>query len=237
MNMRLRIVLLSLSFFLFGFLTIFIAYSQANAVNFKTVHMKPLVHLVATKTKKALLHSSVPITSLRFHKHQEFTRLVFDLPSPIKFIERHHKKAKLATIQLKNSTLSKKAKAILKNKKFPHGIRFTKKRTGPLTVTINLRSWASYKFKTLRDPYRLVLDLYFSPNSKDTLSKKRKSPSGQALLSPVEAQPMVKAIQDMIIVIDPGHGGKDPGAIGQKGTKEKDLTLKISKSLKNPQKA
>ena len=30
------------------------------------------------------------------------------------------------------------------------------------------------------------------------------------------------------IVIDPGHGGKDPGAIGQSGTLEKDITLKTS---------
>jgi len=34
------------------------------------------------------------------------------------------------------------------------------------------------------------------------------------------------------IIIDPGHGGKDPGAIGPKGTKEKDLTLDIAKRLK-----
>ncbi len=33
------------------------------------------------------------------------------------------------------------------------------------------------------------------------------------------------------VVIDPGHGGKDPGAIGPRGTKEKDITLKISKRL------
>jgi len=34
------------------------------------------------------------------------------------------------------------------------------------------------------------------------------------------------------VVIDPGHGGKDTGAIGRKGTREKDLTLAISKKLK-----
>ncbi len=35
----------------------------------------------------------------------------------------------------------------------------------------------------------------------------------------------------MTIVIDPGHGGKDPGAIGPKGTKEKDVTLTVGKEL------
>jgi len=35
-----------------------------------------------------------------------------------------------------------------------------------------------------------------------------------------------------VIVIDPGHGGKDPGAIGVRGTKEKTVTLAIGKDLK-----
>lgn len=35
----------------------------------------------------------------------------------------------------------------------------------------------------------------------------------------------------MRIVIDPGHGGRDPGAVGRGGTKEKDVTLAVSKLL------
>jgi len=35
------------------------------------------------------------------------------------------------------------------------------------------------------------------------------------------------------IVIDPGHGGKDPGAIGHLGSEEKDITLEIAKSLRD----
>ena len=33
------------------------------------------------------------------------------------------------------------------------------------------------------------------------------------------------------VVIDPGHGGKDPGAIGKKGTREKDVTLQIARKI------
>ena len=39
------------------------------------------------------------------------------------------------------------------------------------------------------------------------------------------------AVANKVIVIDPGHGGVDPGAIGQGGTKEKDITLAIGKRL------
>ncbi len=34
------------------------------------------------------------------------------------------------------------------------------------------------------------------------------------------------------IIIDPGHGGEDPGAVGRLGTKEKDITLAIARMLK-----
>jgi N-acetylmuramoyl-L-alanine amidase len=39
------------------------------------------------------------------------------------------------------------------------------------------------------------------------------------------------ALRDVIIVIDPGHGGKDPGAAGDRGSYEKDVVLAISKEL------
>ncbi|ADI02941.1 N-acetylmuramoyl-L-alanine amidase CwlD [Syntrophothermus lipocalidus] len=39
------------------------------------------------------------------------------------------------------------------------------------------------------------------------------------------------AIANKIIVIDPGHGGIDPGAVGRNGTLEKDVNLEISRRL------
>jgi len=41
-----------------------------------------------------------------------------------------------------------------------------------------------------------------------------------------------KEVKMMKVCIDPGHGGKDPGAIGKNNTKEKDITLAIAKKLK-----
>jgi len=53
-------------------------------------------------------------------------------------------------------------------------------------------------------------------------------PEITAPVSPVEK---VKRPRVRTIVIDPGHGGKDPGAIGPRGTKEKDVVLKIAHKL------
>ena len=44
--------------------------------------------------------------------------------------------------------------------------------------------------------------------------------------------PQVLGLKIRNIVIDPGHGGKDPGAIGYRGLKEKDVTLRLAKLLK-----
>ncbi|MFK8066742.1 MAG: N-acetylmuramoyl-L-alanine amidase [Gammaproteobacteria bacterium] len=50
-------------------------------------------------------------------------------------------------------------------------------------------------------------------------------------------KPIVKAkkekviLRDLIVAVDAGHGGKDPGATGKRGTKEKDVVLSIAKKL------
>ena len=41
-----------------------------------------------------------------------------------------------------------------------------------------------------------------------------------------------KPLRPIVVVIDPGHGGKDPGAIGRSGVQEKKIVLDISKRLK-----
>jgi N-acetylmuramoyl-L-alanine amidase len=69
----------------------------------------------------------------------------------------------------------------------------------------------------LEDPYRLVIDLYVKkgyspPQKKNTIVKKK-----------------YRAIKT--VVIDPGHGGKDPGAVGPRGLKEKDVVLSVGKKL------
>jgi|GEM_PF-1353606 len=46
----------------------------------------------------------------------------------------------------------------------------------------------------------------------------------------VSTRPMPPG-RDVMVAVDPGHGGKDPGAIGPKGSKEKDITLAIAKRL------
>jgi len=68
-------------------------------------------------------------------------------------------------------------------------------------------------------------------------------PDGKSAARPIEAKAVTPALnvvksleseqgRDLVIAIDAGHGGTDPGASGRKGTREKDVTLAISRRLK-----
>lgn len=59
------------------------------------------------------------------------------------------------------------------------------------------------------------------------------APAVPAANTPGPATPARKTDRIIIVALDPGHGGEDPGAIGPKGTYEKDVVLKIAKLLRD----
>ena len=62
--------------------------------------------------------------------------------------------------------------------------------------------------------------------------KELKKKKGKSVVKPEGTFATSGGIEGKIITIDPGHGGSDPGAVGARGTLEKDITLEISKRLK-----
>ncbi|MDH5297102.1 MAG: N-acetylmuramoyl-L-alanine amidase, partial [Nitrospirota bacterium] len=80
-----------------------------------------------------------------------------------------------------------------------------------------------------------VLDLYPAPA---TATNAKSSAGGEpppqpSRVEPPPPQPPPVTKKDLVIVIDPGHGGKDPGALGRKGTREKDVVLTIANHLRD----
>ena len=79
-----------------------------------------------------------------------------------------------------------------------------------------------------RAGYRLVVDL--APPLGAPVSAAATAP-GIASDRPVRAAHARPAGRDLIIAVDAGHGGEDPGAIGKAGTREKDVVLAIAREL------
>ncbi|MGK7345800.1 MAG: N-acetylmuramoyl-L-alanine amidase [Candidatus Nitrospinota bacterium M3_3B_026] len=88
-----------------------------------------------------------------------------------------------------------------------------------------------HTLSALHDPFRIVIDFgrdRRAPASRAEKKRESASSSGPAAASFARSYNTGKL---KTIVIDPGHGGKDPGAIGPTGLKEKDITLAISRRL------
>ncbi|MGH9464510.1 MAG: N-acetylmuramoyl-L-alanine amidase family protein [Thermoanaerobaculia bacterium] len=87
-------------------------------------------------------------------------------------------------------------------------------------VVLRLEPGAAAEDYTLEDPFRLVFEVF----------ARRAEPAAGAPLAPFLPPPRPGAGPE-VIVIDPGHGGGDTGAIGPAGAREKDLTLTLSERL------
>ncbi|PYY86436.1 N-acetylmuramoyl-L-alanine amidase [Pseudomonas sp. TKO26] len=74
--------------------------------------------------------------------------------------------------------------------------------------------------------HRLVLDLS-APGKAALPIAAASAPLVRSQAAPGKPHPK----RDIIVVVDPGHGGKDPGAVGAKGEREKDVVLAIARLL------
>lgn len=81
-----------------------------------------------------------------------------------------------------------------------------------LIITMKTEDWSCSHY-TLSSPFRIILDI--------TKRKEKKSDIKEGVL------------EGFKVIIDPGHGGSDVGALGPTGIKEKEITLKIALFLKN----
>lgn len=160
------------------------------------------------------------------------TRLVLDLDSKARPGTQPLAQAEGVTITIPNATLSPSAKAKLASGERSQPFIITQTSERSVDISLPTGSFQSYKILTLANPPRLVIDVVPPRESLTTLVAEPLPDQTPSLPAPPQpAQPQSKPIKT--IVIDPGHGGKDPGALGQRGTEEKDITLKVGLKLRD----
>ncbi|HYM89342.1 MAG TPA: N-acetylmuramoyl-L-alanine amidase [Nitrospiraceae bacterium] len=172
------------------------------------------------------------IQNFRTASSPGLTRLVLDLDAKARPSKHPRLQAEGVTIEIPNTILGSSAKTKLTAGRIAKPFVITQSSERSVEVSLPTGSYQSYKLLTLVNPHRLVIDVV--PSSEPhAVPPVESTPSIGLPLStpPRPAQPRTKAFQT--IVIDPGHGGKDPGARGQRGTEEKDITLRVALKLRD----
>ncbi|HEY5626337.1 MAG TPA: N-acetylmuramoyl-L-alanine amidase [Nitrospira sp.] len=177
--------------------------------------------------------SMIPATikNLRSAISPDSTRLVLDLDRKTQAKKHIPAQPSGIVLEIPNATLSKAAQAKIAKGTLAEPFVITQTSAGTVAVALPHGSFETYKFMSLSNPPRLVIDVV--PSQQQELAPPPE-PTVPTDAAEIPAQPVIpRAKSYTTIVIDPGHGGKDPGAHGRRGTEEKDITLKVALKLRH----
>jgi N-acetylmuramoyl-L-alanine amidase len=162
------------------------------------------------KPPASLARSDAILSALRVRSYPSFTRVVVEANKAFEFEiqeERRGVTARLAGLSVPAPQEEDVADGLVRAVHIERSGRDAR-----LRVVLEGNS-GEIRRSVLGDPYRLVLDFH-----------RAKAPQTGAARPP-RAEPL------RLIVLDPGHGGHDPGAIGPSGLQEKEVVLDVCKRL------
>lgn len=162
------------------------------------------------------------VEGVRLWRAPDHTRLVFDLSGPVEHqlfglkqpdrividVAKSHFNASTSDLDFSNTPIDK--------------MRFGKRNTSDVRIVLDMLDQTKPRSFVLKKhagkPDRLVIDIY---------DRKTKTVKTVA-----DVRPKTTAKRDILVAIDAGHGGEDPGSIGPNRLYEKTIVLQVSKALK-----
>jgi len=174
------------------------------------------------------------VTELRHWSYPEYTRVVVELTRPVTTevkrlaADRVEGRPERLYLDLAGVWVGLRyAEPIPVGDGLLDGIRAGQNSLTTARVVIDLKRYDHHRLFFLSSPSRVVVDVYGdrerrsappSPSPRGTLPGKGQLPLGMR--------------QVRTVVLDPGHGGRDPGALGAYGLREKDVTLRLALELR-----
>ncbi len=188
--------------------------------------------------------AAADVLAVRVWPARDYTRITLESQQALVFTQQIVKNPERLVVDLEgvefNSVLQSLPEKILQSDPYVKLIRAGRNRPGVVRLVIELKTEVAPQVFTLKPVgeygHRLVLDLYPSVaddpllallqelDASDDRMPARTSARGG------DAQPEITRM--VTVVLDPGHGGEDPGAIGRGGSREKDVTLQVARRLK-----
>ncbi|CAI8916534.1 N-acetylmuramoyl-L-alanine amidase AmiC [Pseudomonas sp. IT-P12] len=179
------------------------------------------------------------VNSVRLWRAPDNTRLVFDLSGPVQHSVFTLTAPDRLVIDINGASLGAPLNVSTANTPIT-AMRSAQRTPTDLRVVIDLKKTVTPKSFTLAPNAqygnRLVVDLFDNPADAAPIP----APTNVATVAPVPVTPVDPPVKlppapagkrDIIVVIDAGHGGEDPGASGSRGQREKDVVLSIAREL------
>ena len=199
-------------------------------------------------------NAETPITSARLWPAQDYTRLTLESKSAIRYNQFTLSNPERLVIDLEevelSAALNELSGKVSKEDPYISSLRIGRFKPGTVRLVLDLKSQVKPQLFSLKPVgeygHRLVLDIYpaVAADPLMALVEQQLATSEPAATDfkieapPVAAEtPTTPAYPELrnrvlVIALDAGHGGEDPGAIGRRGTREKDVTLSIARKLK-----
>jgi N-acetylmuramoyl-L-alanine amidase len=194
------------------------------------------------------------IASARLWPAQEYTRVIFEAPTPIEHQLVVLKQPDRLVLDLARIVPSREleelASHVQPSDPYVAAIRIGRPSEGFLRVVLDLKAEVRPQVFSLRPVaefgHRLVIDLYplipVDPlmallqsdgfDAADTASAGAPNAHAPAAQNTPKRAARKAPSRGITVALDPGHGGEDPGAIGRRGTYEKTVVLAIGRKLK-----
>ncbi len=167
---------------------------------------------------------SASIHDIRMWHAPERSRIVFDMDQAVQYKVFTLENPERVVIDLPGTRLQSEVPAPGSTGPFIERIRLGYPDSSKLRVVFDLEKPVRYYIQTLKPvndyQYRLVVDYYHRDSIAAIIESKPAKPARQR-----------KPGEKLLVLIDPGHGGEDPGALGKR-IWEKNVVLMIAKKLK-----
>jgi N-acetylmuramoyl-L-alanine amidase len=202
--------------------------TQASKTEKKYIPTTPQTY---SSTQKTVDNTTI-ITGIRHWSNPTYTRIVIDANRETSFTHRLLKKDSSINkpqrlyVDLKNSIQGKNIEKFTAiNDELLRDVRAGQYTPRVVRVVVDIKSIETYKIFSLKNPFRVVLDM-----SGDSMVAGSTAPTGKM---PPKGLSAKQARRDCpLIVVDPGHGGHDYGSSGYlKKVYEKDIALQIAGRL------
>jgi len=205
--------------------------------------MKPIALLLLLLVSGVCTAAPAQVNSARITTLPDGTQVVFDVSAPVQFSSFLLDNPPRFVLDLRNVSRTAALKRLNLRSPDVRAVRTGVRAGDDLRIVLDLTKATHSQAYTVQalnhSGYRLVLDVYrHRPPDPAAFLRAPVTPIQVAKAAKPAARPPVQrptrtvSQREIVIAIDPGHGGKDPGAIGPRGTQEKRVVMQIARRLK-----